>query len=184
MTESGPVAPSPVPAGANRGRRRTLAGVALAAALTGAGVAWWRFQPGAADTSDWWQQDFSTPDGKTLSLVEFRGRPLVVNFWATWCPPCIQELPLLSRFFEQNNSNGWQVLGLAIDQPDAVQRFLERTPVTFPVAMAGPRGVELTRLLGNTVGGLPFSVVFDADGRLQHRKLGQLHEPDLAAWLR
>lgn len=112
------------------------------------------------------------------------GKVTVVNFWATWCPPCVQELPLLSRFYTQVKHNGWQMLGLAIDQTDLVQRFLARAPVSFPVAMAGPSGVELTRKLGNAAGGLPFTVIFDRTGQVQHRKLGQLKEADLIAWLR
>jgi thiol-disulfide isomerase/thioredoxin len=117
-----------------------------------------------------------------LALVTLRGRPLLVNFWATWCPPCIEELPLLSSFFQQNRAKGWQVLGIAVDQPDAVNRFLARSPVSFAVAMAGMAGLELSKSLGNLSGGLPFTVVLTADGEVAHRKIGRVTEADLSAW--
>ena len=91
-------------------------------------------------------------------------------------------MPLLSSFYDENRGNGWQLLGLAVDQAEPVKRFLARTPVSFPVAMAGLSGVDLTRQLGNEAGGLPFTVVFDAEGKLQHRKIGQVKPADLAAW--
>ncbi|MEY4268704.1 MAG: hypothetical protein RIS90_3239, partial [Pseudomonadota bacterium] len=124
----------------------------------------------------------STPQGSPLALVTLRGRPLLVNFWATWCPPCIEELPLLSSFFQQNRAKGWQVLGIAVDQPDAVNRFLARSPVSFAVAMAGMAGLELSKSLGNLSGGLPFTVVLTADGEVAHRKIGRVTEADLSAW--
>ncbi len=163
-------------------RRWVLIAAAALAAATGASVAWRRFQPAPADLTGFWDRSFATPDGGKLALESLRGKPLLVNFWATWCPPCIEELPLLSSFYEENQAKGWQLLGLAVDQPDPVKRFLARTPVSFPVAMAGLNGVELTRQLGNEAGGLPFTVVFDAQGKLRHRKIGQVRKDDLAAW--
>lgn len=169
-------------------RRRGLlyAGVAAAAAASGAGWAWWKYQPhsvehGAADAL--WGQDFQTPEGQALSMASFRGRPLLLNFWATWCPPCVAELPLLNQFFKDQKAKGWQVLGLAVDQPSAVRTFLGRAPVDFPVGMAGLNGTDLSRALGNLTGGLPFTVLFDAKGRTVHRKIGQLSPTDLQAWL-
>ncbi|MDO5289628.1 MAG: TlpA disulfide reductase family protein [Pseudomonadota bacterium] len=178
---------SPASAAAHPATRRwTLAAVAVLAAAAGAGVAWRRLglhaPPAGAQVEGFWQHSFATPAGDTLALASLRGRPLLVNFWATWCPPCVQELPLLSRFYDENKANGWQLLGLAVDKPEAVQRFLARTPVSFPVALAGLAGTDVGRLLGNTAGGLPFSVLFDADGQLRQRKLGQLHAADLAQW--
>ncbi|MBK6615441.1 TlpA disulfide reductase family protein [Ottowia sp.] len=180
MTAPGPTPPAAAPA---RGSRRwVLAGVAALAAAAGAGVAWQRFRLEEADTSGFWGHSFPTPEGGTLALAELRGRPLLVNFWATWCPPCVEELPLLSRFYTDNRAGGWQVLGLAVDQVEPVRRFLARAPVSFPVALAGLAGVDLTRALGNAAGGLPFSVVFDAQGALRHRKIGQIQPADLAVW--
>lgn len=185
MNESTPIAPPTGPDGAEAmpvSRRWLFGLVAAAAAAAGAGVAWRRFEPAPADLSGFWERSFATPEGGQLALADLRGKPLLVNFWATWCPPCIEELPLLSSFYDENRAKGWQLLGLAVDQLDPVKRFLTRTPVSFPVAMAGLTGVELTRQLGNEAGGLPFTVVFDAQGKLQHRKIGQVKSADLAAW--
>lgn len=170
------------------GRRALVWGAAAAAGLAGAGVAWWRFQPhgssseASAALDAFWALSLDTPDGVPMPMQAFRGSPLVVNFWATWCPPCVEELPLLSAFYNQNKANGWHLLGLAVDKPAPVNQFLARSPVSFPVALAGMEGVDLSRSLGNAAGALPFSVLFDADGQIRQRKIGQLHEADLVAW--
>ncbi len=169
-----------------RNRRRWLTGaVATAAALAGAGLAWRRYQPQAmasAAEATLWSLEFATPEGGLMRMASFRGKPLLLNFWATWCPPCIEELPLLSRFYAENAKKGWQVLGLAVDQRDPVNRFLARDPVTFPVALAGLAGVDLGKLLGNLTGGLPFTVVLGADGLVAQRKMGKVSPQDLEAW--
>jgi len=110
------------------------------------------------------------------------GRPLLLNFWATWCPPCVQELPMLDAFYQQQREHGWQVLGLAVDQPAAVRKFLGQHPLAFPVAIAGLDGTELSQRLGNDAGGLPFSVLFGKDGTVLDRHLGQLKPEDLERW--
>lgn len=169
-------------------RRRALhALVAAAAGASGAGWAWWKLRPSGADAAPGieqvlWQQSFETPDGATLTLQAFQGRPVVVNFWATWCPPCIAELPLLNDFFQENAAQGWQVVGLAVDQPAAVRSFLARSPVHFPIGMAGLGGTDLARALGNLTGGLPFTVVLGRDGQVLHRKMGQVKAQDLQRW--
>ena len=166
------------------GRRRILyTGVAAAAALGGAGVAWLKFQPHAmaADTA-LWGLTFDTPNGQKLVMQSLRGKPLLINFWATWCAPCVEEMPLLDRFYRENSAKGWQTLGLAIDQVEPVNRFLKKTPVSYPVGMAGLQGMDLVRSLGNSVGGLPFTVVLGTAGNVLHRKIGQLTPADLQQW--
>lgn len=167
-------------------RRRALqAGVGVAAAVAGATVAWWKFRPREADdgaAEAFWAMAFDTPTGASLPMQPLRGKPLLLNFWATWCPPCVDELPLLDRFYKENASKSWQVLGLAIDQPSAVRKFLEKTPVSFPVGMAGLNGTELGKSLGNLAGGLPFTVVMGSGGVVMHRKMGRVDESDLARW--
>ena len=167
-------------------RRRALyAVVAAAAGASGVGWAWWKFQPHSAAPGveqALWQERFQTPDGAELAMQSFQGRPLLVNFWATWCPPCVAELPLLNAFFQEQAAQGWQVVGLAVDQPSAVRSFLARAPVQFPVGMAGLGGTDLARALGNLTGGLPFTVVLGGNGQILHRKMGQVTAQDLQRW--
>jgi len=162
-----------------------MGGVAVAAASAGAGLAWWRQRtevPRSAAETAFWAGRYEGPNGEAVVLERFRGRPLLVNFWATWCPPCVDELPLLNAFQRAHAGKGWQVLGLAVDQPSAVRTFMQKMPLVFPVAMAGMAGTELSRSLGNLGGGLPFSVVFDASGEVVHQKVGKVTEADLAQW--
>lgn len=175
-----------IPAEVGSRRRWLMSGVALAAAGAGAGLAWWRYRLPAIDegvASLVWALKLPQPDGALLDLRRFQGRPLVVNFWATWCPPCIEELPLLNDFYRQNIAKGWQVVGIAVDRDEAVAAFLARQPLAFPVAIAGSSGAELGKQLGNLSGGLPFTVVFGADGRVQHRKMGKVSADDLRSWV-
>ena len=196
MTETSPGASTHPPAGATDGRRRRwlLGVVAGAAAVAGAGLAV-RHQladsgsnaeggsgPVDGATGALWQTSFETPAGKTLSMASLRGKPLMVNFWATWCPPCVDELPLINGFYKDNLANGWQVLGIAVDQLAAVNSFLGKMPLLFPVALAGMSGVELSKSLGNLSGGLPFTVVFGAGGSILHRKMGRVTPEDLRIW--
>ncbi|MES2688517.1 MAG: TlpA disulfide reductase family protein [Pseudomonadota bacterium] len=166
-------------------RQMVYAGAAALAGVAGAGLAWRQFQPhgaAAAALAPFWQQNFETPTGSVLAMASFAGKPLLVNFWATWCPPCIEELPLIDRFYQDNKSKNWQVLGLAVDQPSAVRTWLQRMPLAFPVAMAGFGGTELSKAMGNLTGGLPFTVVFGASGQMLHRKSGKVSPEDLAQW--
>ena len=179
--------PSPSPSTASRRRWLTL-GVAALAAAGGAGLAAWRLQPrpvqdGAAQAL--WDAHFDGPAGEAVRMADFRGRPLLLNFWATWCPPCVEELPLLNGFYATQRgkgAKGWNVVGLAIDQPSSVRQFLQRLPLDFPVALGGLAGSDLGRALGNEKGGLPFTVLFGADGSILKRKMGQLTAQDLQDW--
>ncbi len=175
----------PVGKGGLAKRRGLLAAVAGGALLAGAGFAWWRLRPGevaATALPGLWGLSFETPAGQSLAMSSLKGRPLLINFWATWCPPCVEEMPLLDSFFRQNASKGWQVVGLAIDQPSAVRTFLQRRPVTFPIGLAGLEGTELARNLGNLAGGLPFTVVLGPDGQVRQRRMGRVTEAELQAW--
>jgi thiol-disulfide isomerase/thioredoxin len=156
-----------------------LGGAGLGAAI--AGLAWQQSRsrpsaPAAAldeASSAFWQSSFPQPDGQNLALASLRGQPLVLNFWATWCPPCVKEMPELDRFARQFAAKGGRVLGLAVDNPTAVRDFLKRTPVSYAIGLAGFDGTDLSRRLGNSSGALPFTAVFDKTGAVAHRKLGE-----------
>jgi thiol-disulfide isomerase/thioredoxin len=167
-------------------RRRTLitAGVAAVAAAVGAGSYLWQRRTEPADTAsaELWTLDFETPGPQRLAMDSLRGKPLVLNFWATWCPPCVREMPVLDRFFRDHSAQGWQVLGLAADNADAVRKFLAVTPVGFPIALAGFAGIDLSRRLGNLSGGLPFTVLYDREGQVVKRHIGETQYDQLAAW--
>lgn len=180
---------SPPSIAASAPRRSVLLGAACTAALAGVGVGWWTARDGGVPTGrepieGFWSLRWETPEGRSLSMQSFRERPLLLNFWATWCPPCVEELPLINAFFRQNKGNHWQVLGLAVDKLEPVQAFLKKTPLDFPVGLAGLPGADLGRSLGNLTGGLPFSVVIGSDGAIKQRKLGRLRADDLDVWAR
>ena len=164
-------------------------GAAAAAGLAGVGAAWLKHEPqkltiGQTDAMQdaLWAMSFDTPDGQPQPMSNFRGKPLLLNFWATWCPPCVEELPLLDAFYQEKKADGWQVLGLAVDQPSAVRKWLQAKPLSFAVGMAGLGGTELSKSMGNLAGSLPFTVVFGASGALLHRKTGKVTKEDLTQW--
>lgn len=163
--------------GESRRRAGDGAGPTDAAALPSAPAA------AASASADVWQLRFDQPGGDTLALDTLRGRPLLMNFWATWCPPCLKELPMLDEF-ARANAPRWRVVGLAIDREQSVRDFLARTPLGFPVGLAGITGSELMRSLGNGAGALPFSVAFDSQGAPRKHKLGELTPADLDTWAR
>lgn len=169
-------------------RRWLIGGVALAAAASGAWVAWHETQDMAgndAAVAAFWNLELAQPGGSTLALSSLRGRPLLVNFWATWCPPCVRELPMINQFAQRQSARGAQgiqVLAVAVDQAASVQKWLARQPLDLAVVLAGAGGVTLTRSLGNLQGGLPFTIMFDAQGRAQQRKIGELSQQDLDLW--
>jgi len=168
-------------------RRVLLIGSAgIVAAGAGITTALWRRAAldTAAETAIVWSQPpFERPDGGKLALADFAGKPLLLNFWATWCPPCVKEMPLLDQFARERRGAGWQVVGLAIDKIEPVREFLAKHPVGYPIAVAGLDALEWLRSLGNVGGGLPFSVVLDSRGALAQRKLGEITPPELAGWL-
>jgi thiol-disulfide isomerase/thioredoxin len=169
-------------------RNMLFAGTAVSAGLAGVGAAWWlrdrpQAQSAASVAADpFWALEMETPEGAMLKVSSLAGQPLLVNFWATWCPPCVEELPLLNRFHQEQRARGWRVLGLAVDQPSAVRAWLQKSPLDFPIVMAGLRGTDLSKRMGNLTGGLPFSVAFGASGDVLQRKSGQLLPADLVKW--
>lgn len=160
-----------------------VSGLGAIAAVAGAGAAWWRGNS-RPEQADIWSLRFPKPGGGEVRLSEWRGKPLLLNFWATWCPPCVEEMPLLARFHRDHRSAGWQVIGLAVDREKPVQEFVAAKGIDFPIALAGHEGMSLSRSLGNAAGGLPFSIAFGRSGTVLAQKVGALDERILLDWAR
>jgi thiol-disulfide isomerase/thioredoxin len=166
-----------------RRRNLILTGAAIVSAAAGAGWATWRYrlrEPEDGALAALWALEAELPSGGVYKLSQLKGKPLVVNFWATWCPPCVEEMPLLDAFFRQNAAKGWQMVGLAADNAPAVTKFLGKTPVRFPTPLAGLAGIELSRTLGNLSGALPFTVVINSQGAIASRHMGKLSAEQIA----
>jgi thiol-disulfide isomerase/thioredoxin len=121
--------------------------------------------------------------GQTRTLGEWRGRVLVCNFWATWCAPCREEIPMLMAAGAKYAASGVEFVGIAVDNPSNVRQFTASFKISYLILLAEEGGLDLMRRLGNLAGGLPYTVVADRQGRIAHRKLGALKQDDLEAIL-
>jgi thiol-disulfide isomerase/thioredoxin len=113
-------------------------------------------------------------EGRELSSSNWAGKVVVLNFWATWCPPCLREMPLLDEWQQTYENQGLQVVGIAIDRAEEVAAFLDDNAVSYPILIGTPDSVETARNLGNRTGGLPFTVGFDPLGRRIFSHTGEL----------
>lgn len=158
-----------------------LAAIAIAAAALGFYFGHPQYAPtseppagDAAAGADLMQLAVATPDGKAVSLKQWEGKVLVVNFWATWCPPCREEMPEFSRRQQQLSDKGVQFVGIGIDTPDNILKFQKTDPVSYPLLLGSYDMLKLTAKLGNTASALPFTVILDRNGRIAHTKTGKL----------
>jgi len=183
-------------------------------AMAGTGVALFAFGPQVVFDSDagrWLMRDVlkqpapKLPDGRTVvdpggpipaialpdlsgrvhDFAQWHGRPLLVNFWASWCPPCVREMPMLDEFARvQEAANGVRVVGVALDDKPSVKAFLADHPVGFPILIEASGPNDTSVLLGNRHGVLPYSVLIDAEGRLLRSKFGAFSQGELETFIR
>jgi thiol-disulfide isomerase/thioredoxin len=165
--------------------RWVFAGVALLAILAGTAL-WLGNEPapatGAAELSPaaLFAATFHDPAGQPQSLGRYQGRIIVLNFWATWCTPCREEMPAFERLQARFASRGVQFVGLANDDPAKVTRFAHELGIGYPLWTGGPEVDELARRLGEKQGALPFTVIIDSSGAIVAQKVGAYSEAELA----
>ncbi len=159
--------------------RRQLIRAGLLASTGIASLGW--LTPARAAPNALYDLEFPTPQDQSRSLKSFLGKPLVVNFWATWCPPCVKEMPDLDDLAKEHT--GVNIVGLAVDTARNVIEFEDKVQVSYPLLVAGHGGIQLMKELGNPQAGLPFTIVFDADGTTYKTFLGQIDPSELGSIL-
>jgi peroxiredoxin len=122
--------------------------------------------------------------GPNLRLKEQRGRVVMVNFWATWCAPCREEMPMFMRLQDAQRAKGVQFVGIAVDNVDKVRQYASDLKLNYPTLIGGFGAMELSKTLGNSVMALPFTVIVDRSGKVAHTQLGPLKEEQLQSILR
>ncbi|BCU07518.1 TlpA family protein disulfide reductase [Allochromatium tepidum] len=129
--------------------------------------------------------DFRLTDleGREVASSAWAGKVLVLNFWATWCPPCLSEIPRFVEIQERLRESGVQFVGIAVDQIEDVRAFVAGQPVNYPLLIATPEVLKLAVQLGNRLEVLPFTVIFDRHGRRVHGQIGELSAEELADYL-
>src|SRR5262245_31069519 len=165
-------------------RRLSVAATAAVAAIALAVGLYLGFERGATApdpvaVSALTRADLPDLAGGRVTLERWRGKVVVVNFWASWCPPCREEIPGLIKVQQKLAANGLQVVGIAVDSVDKSRQAASEMAITYPVLVAEVQIIDVTRRLGNRAGGLPFTVVLDREGRLVATHLGLLSEAQL-----
>ncbi len=123
-------------------------------------------------------------DGAVVDLrTRYAGKRLLINVWASWCGPCIEEMPELDRFAATQGEDGVQVIGLALDTPEGVRGFTAQVPVRYPIVLDTPGPSDASVWLGNAKGVLPYTVLVDADGRIARQKVGPFTHGEISGWV-
>jgi thiol-disulfide isomerase/thioredoxin len=166
-------------------RRTLLILVALIMLAAGIAIGMWRIKPQTNVAPAQWVFDLSFPDaeGKQIDMSAIRGKLTMINFWATWCPPCVEEMPELSRFHKEMSPTGVHVVGLAVDAPSNVREFLSSRQFSYPLLITGASGTELAKRLGNSLDALPYTVLIDDKGTVLKQKVGRIREEEMKSWI-
>ena len=160
--------------------KKITAFVVIAVLFTSIGIYFGvkRLEPSApADTAVAALMQVSMKDsgGKQRKMSEWQGKVLLLNFWATWCPPCVSEMPELVALQNELAGKNLQVVGIGIDSPSNIREFAEKHQITYPLLLGGLEGSELSRQFGNQSGGLPFTILIGPDGSVRQTYMGRLN---------
>ena len=127
--------------------------------------------------------ELRSPTGELYKTNEWRQKLLIINFWAPWCPPCVEEMPTLKKIQSTYKSKNVLFVGIGVDSPSNIREFLKKTPVDYPIVLGGLEGGDWAKSLGNPSGALPFTVLIDEKGTIKKTKLGKISEDELISWL-
>jgi len=129
--------------------------------------------------------DFTLPDlaGQSRQFSEWDGELVLLNFWATWCPPCLKEMPMFQDRYARYADRGFTIVAVAVDELDETRAFVDEHGIEFPVLIGQDDAIAVGREYGNRIGALPYSVVIDRDGLIRERHRGEVTESDLDGWL-
>ena len=166
----------------NRRQWMMIGGISVLALVAGIFSSHWISQTGLASDPSikaFFANPWKTPDGKSANSDDWRGKVLVVNFWASWCPPCVEEMPTLDKIAQEYASKNVLIVGIGIDSPSNIRQFLEKTPVSYPIMIGGLDGSALAKQMGNAQGALPYTVIINPKGKSVFTKLGKISEEEL-----
>jgi thiol-disulfide isomerase/thioredoxin len=159
-----------------------ISGICVLALLAGVFSSQWISQTGLASDPSikaFFANSWQTPDGKSANSENWRQKVLIVNFWASWCPPCVEEMPTLDKIAQEYASKNVLIVGIGIDSPSNIREFLEKTPVSYPIVIGGLEGSNLAKQMGNNQGALPYTVIINSKGKAIFTKLGKISEEEL-----
>jgi thiol-disulfide isomerase/thioredoxin len=166
----------------NRRQWISIIGISLLALLAGVVTSQWIYKTGLASDpaiKAFFANSWQTPDGKSIDTDKWRGKVLVVNFWASWCPPCVEEMPTLDKLQQEFKAQNVLFVGIGIDSPSNIREFLAKTPVSYPIVIGGMEGSNLSKQMGNSQGALPYTIIINSQGKATSSKLGKISEEEL-----
>ena len=156
--------------------------ISLLALLGGVLTSQWIYKTSLASdpaVKAFFANSWQTPDGKPVDTQKWHEKVLLVNFWASWCPPCVEEMPTLDKLQQEFLQQNVLFVGIGIDSPSNIREFLLKTPVSYPIVIGGMEGSTLSKQLGNSQGALPYTIIINAKGKATYSKLGKISEDDV-----
>ena len=166
----------------NRRQWIMISGISVLALLAGVFSSQWISQTGLASDPSikaFFANSWQTPDGKSANSENWRQKVLIVNFWASWCPPCVEEMPTLDKIAQEYAPKNVLIVGIGIDSPSNIREFLLKTPVSYPIVIGGLEGSNLAKQMGNAQGALPYTVIINSKGKAIFTKLGKISEEEI-----